>query len=279
MTDEPRTLAALQARIRNEARKRDRRDNTLERLVANVVVGQLLPPGVVKGGTALKVRMGDAQTRFSRDLDAARRPDATLDDYVDELDRNLRAGWSEFSGVIRSGASAAPPPDVPPEYVMRPFKVALSYKGSSWVTIDLELGHDEVGSTTAPELRIADDILHLFEAVGLPQPAPIPLLPIDHQIAQKLHACTWVGDGTGNERAHDLVDLQVLVREENPDLAAAGVTASRLFTTRKAQAWKPVVVAYDRWDTIYSAAAAGLDVLPTVDEAIKWANEELIARM
>jgi predicted nucleotidyltransferase component of viral defense system len=41
----------------------------MERLVANVVTGQMLPPGVVKGGTALKIRVGDEKTRFSRDLD------------------------------------------------------------------------------------------------------------------------------------------------------------------------------------------------------------------
>lgn len=279
MMEEPRTLASLRARIRNEARKRQRQDNTIERLVANVVVGQLLPPGVIKGGTALKVRLGDAQTRFSRDLDAARRPNATLDDYIDELDRNLRHGWHQFSGVIRSGTSPVAPPDVPPEYVMRPFKVSLSYKGSAWVTIDLELGRDEVGSSAAPELRISEDIVALFADVGLPAPDPIPLLQIDHQIAQKLHACTWVGDGAGNERAHDLVDLQVIVREENPDLAAAGVTAARLFAARGKQAWKPVVVAYDRWDSIYADAAAGLDVLPTVEEAVRWANEDLIGKM
>jgi hypothetical protein len=33
--------------------------------VANVVTGQMLPPGVVKGGTALKIRVGDEKTRFS----------------------------------------------------------------------------------------------------------------------------------------------------------------------------------------------------------------------
>ncbi len=67
MTDEPRTLAALQARIRNEARKWDRRDNTLERLVANVVVGQLLPLGSSRAGPLSRFawatrRLGSAGT-------------------------------------------------------------------------------------------------------------------------------------------------------------------------------------------------------------------------
>jgi len=279
VAEEPRTLAALQARVRAEAVRAGRGANTVERLVANVVVGQMLPPGVVKGGTALKVRMGDGQTRFSRDLDAARHAEITLAQYLDELDDRLRAGWNGFTGTVRPAPPPRVPPEVPAEYVMRPFKIALAYRGSSWVTIDFELGRDEVGSTVKPEFVIAPAIVELFEALGLAEPAAIPLLPVDHQIAQKLHACTWVGDGRGNARAHDLVDLQLLVREERPDLGLAGETAARLFASRRAQPWKPVVVAYDGWASIYAAAAEGLDVLATIDEAVAWANEELIASM
>ncbi len=278
MADEPRNLTSLQARIRNEAARRGRPANTVERLVANVVVGQMLPEGVMKGGAALQVRAGDTHARASRDLDASRPVGGDLDDYLDDLAANLAAGWHGFTGTVRQAPSPRPPAGVPPDYVMKPFKIAFSYKGSAWVTIDFELGRDEVGSTALPDLRIADSIAALFAALGLAEPAPIPLLPVDHQIAQKLHACTWVGDGGGNARAHDLVDLQVLVREEKPDLAAAGVTASRLFASRKAQPWKPVVVAYEGWGGIY-AAADGLDVLETVEQAIAWANDELIARM
>ncbi len=68
----PRHLTQLQARIRNRSRALGRGEGVLERLIANVVVGQMLPPGMMKGGTALKVRIGDTRTRFSRDLDATR---------------------------------------------------------------------------------------------------------------------------------------------------------------------------------------------------------------
>ena len=40
-------------------------------LVANAVVAQMLPDGVVKGGSALKMRFGNAATRFTTDLDTA----------------------------------------------------------------------------------------------------------------------------------------------------------------------------------------------------------------
>jgi len=41
-------------------------------VMANTIVGQLLPKGVVKGGSSLKLRYGDETTRFSRDFDTAR---------------------------------------------------------------------------------------------------------------------------------------------------------------------------------------------------------------
>ncbi len=276
---EPRHLTQLQARIRNRSRALGRGEGVLERLIANVVVGQMLPPGMMKGGTALKVRIGDTRTRFSRDLDATRMADTSLDAYLDSLDANLGAGWHGFTATVRKGRPVQAPLNVPDDYVMRPFKIALAYKGSRWVTIDFELGRDEVGSTTVADERIAPDIVAFFVSVGLPAPAPIPLLPVDHQIAQKIHACTLVGASGGNERAHDLVDLQILVRAEQPDLAAAGETARRLFAARRAQAWPPTVVAFDRWESIYAEAAFGLDVLSTIEEAVDWANRELIAKM
>lgn len=36
--------------------------------------------------------------------------------------------------------------------------------------------------------------------------------------------------------------------------------------------------AHGQWDTLYAAAAEGLDVLATVEEAVDWANS-LIARI
>jgi hypothetical protein len=39
------------------------------------------------------------------------------------------------------------------------------------------------------------------------------------------------------------------------------------------------VVAFDLWASIYAEAAAGLDALPNVGEAVQWANTELVAKM
>lgn len=49
-------------------------DNTLQirTIMANTIIGQLLPLGAVKGGSALKLRYGNATTRFTTDLDTSR---------------------------------------------------------------------------------------------------------------------------------------------------------------------------------------------------------------
>lgn len=41
-------------------------------VIANAVIGQMLPNAVIKGGSSLKIRFGDASTRATTDLDVAR---------------------------------------------------------------------------------------------------------------------------------------------------------------------------------------------------------------
>lgn len=56
--DAPSNLRSLTTRIETLARRQQRPVRPIQRAVANTVVGQLLPPGVVKGGTAMKLRVG-----------------------------------------------------------------------------------------------------------------------------------------------------------------------------------------------------------------------------
>jgi hypothetical protein len=271
--DPPSNLRSLVARIENIARERGRPLRRIQRAVANTVVGQMLPSGVVKGGTAMKLRVGEAGSRFTPDVDASILATVTIDDYLDDLAERLGAGWGGFTGIVEE-LEPPQPVGVPEDYVMRPFSIRLAYKGRHWLKVLFELGHDEIGSTERPEFRIAGDIVELFDVLGLETPEPIPLLALDHQIAQKLHACTSINARTGgNERAHDLVDLQILEQEEIIDMFAVSVTAERLFAARRSHKWPPTVVAYEQWDTVYAEAADGLDVIDNVTDAVAWAND------
>jgi hypothetical protein len=273
----PTNLASLQARMRNVAQERGQPERRIQRTVASTVVGQMLPDGVVKGGTAMKIRGGETGSRYTPDFDASRSRNVTVDDYVEQLRDRLERGWSGFTGTVRV-LEPRQVNDVPAHYVMQPFEIPLAYQGRHWLTVEFELGHDEVGSTDDSDLRIADDILEIFATAGLEEPSPIPLMLVEHQVAQKLHACTYVNPKTNrNDRAHDLVDIQILEREETIDYAELREIGTRLFAARRAQAWPPTIVEYDGWDMIYAEAAEGLDVRPTVSEAVAWAND-LIAR-
>lgn len=240
-------------------------------LMANAIVGQMLPSGVVKGGSALSLRFGDAGTRFTSDLDAARAE--PLDDFIEHLGARLADGWEGFTGRIVSFAPPHPK-DVPPHYVMQPFEVKLSYNGKSWFTVRLEVGHNEIGDADTVEYELAEDVASLFEKVGLPCPGPSPLMPLHHQIAQKLHGATE----PKSRRAHDLIDLQFIVGKGNVDYGKTRETCVRLFSYRQMQAWPPIVVENEGWDELYRSQLRSDDVLPSIAEAVEWANV-LIARI
>lgn len=154
---------------------------------------------------------------------------------------------------------------------MRPFTIELFYKGSSWIQVPLELGHDEIGSAGEVEMLPPAQAADLFATLGLPDPGPVPVMRAEYQVAQKLHACTTaLADGT-NDRARDLVDLQLLEHEIDPRKTRE--IAVRVFSYRRQGAWPPVVVEHDGWQELYDEAAEGLAVRDSVSDAVQWAND------
>ena len=142
------------------------------------------------------------------------------------------------------------------------------------MTVRIEIGHNEIGDADESELDLPGDMTRLLAELGFPAPNPIPVMKLPYQIAQKLHAVTTVGA----DRPHDLVDLQLMCSQSQIDLAATKAICVRLFDYRRMQPWPPKVTRDEEWETHYAEAGRGLTVLPTVDEAIKWANA-LIARI
>jgi hypothetical protein len=263
-TSAPTSVRSLEQRIRNLEG-----DDTLalRRRVgmALVVVGQMLPEGAIKGGSAMALRYGRG-TRFTQDLDAARvQP---LAQFRSNFEDSLATGWAGFTG--RLVEKAAPrPTGVPTTYVMQPFDVKLDYQGRPWCTVKFELGHNEIGDADEPEYQLADDLAQLFIEVGLEVPKPVRVMRADHQVAQKLHAVSE----PGSERARDLVDLQLLDKAEELDLAQVKATCLRLFEYRQRQAWPPTIETGAGWDTLYKAAIEEIDVLPDVVAAVMWVNQ------
>ena len=247
----------------------------LGRAMANVVLGQMLPDGVVKGGSSLLFRYGGRETRYTKDVDTARVMDIAA--YIDALNENLKVGWNGFTG--RAVKVDPPDPDgVPPTYLMLPYDVKLSYNNKPWMTIRIEVGHNEIGDADASDAVLSDDMARVFEDLGFPRPKKIAVMKLPYQVAQKLHAVTE----KDSERAHDLIDLQLVCDKSELDLSETKSLCRRLFDYRRKQPWPPVVVKGPEWERLYVEALANIvgkaSVLQSVDEAIVWAND-LIARI
>ena len=249
-----------------------RRANELRTLMANAIVAQMIGEGVVKGGSGIRFRFGDVKTRASMDLDTAWRTD--LDTFLGMLRKRLAEGWNGFSGEVRVLRQASPR-GIPFEYVMQPCEVKLNYRSRPWFTVQLEIGHNEIGDADECDLIGVPNVLaDLFEYLAIPAPAALPMMKLEYQVAQKLHGVT----APGSKRAHDLVDLQLIMANGNVDLALVHALCCKLFKYRKVHEWPPKVIKGDAWEDIYSAQSRGINVLPNVDAAVAWANE-LIARI
>lgn len=262
----PRRVGDLIRATTTLAAERGISQKRLVALVANVVLAQMLPDSAVKGGTGLKLRFGERLTRETPDVDVAYRGD--LDAFRDELADRLGVGWHGFTGEVTMGERRAPG-SVPDAYVMQPFRVRLKFARKTFKAIDLEIGYDELESTTnePPELVMSSEVLEIFDALGLPEPGAVRVQPLHHQIAQKIHACT----APRSERAHDLVDLQLIVPATDPKLVAK--VTQRLFAFRQEHDWPPMLSPGARWGSLYEEAAEGLDVLDSVSDAGVWLND------
>jgi len=94
-------------------------------------------------------------------------------------------------------------------------------------------------------------------------------LQLHHQIAQKLHALS----AEGSERAHDMIDLQIICSNEKVDFSKTKNACERLFAFRKQQSWPPRIVKGVNWETLYESQVNELDVQKKIDEAINWTND------
>ena len=267
----PANVNKLRGAISSAAKRRGATVKRIQALVGNVIVAQMLPDSAIKGGTGLKLRFGDRVTRETPDLDTAFRGDREA--FIAELNERLKGGWGPFSGSAIAGEQRAPGDlldRVPASYVMQPVRVKLTFRGKTFMSVELEIGHDELQATPSEpaETEMSEEVLEIFAELGLPEPEPVRVLPLHHQISQKLHACTE----PGSDRAHDLVDLQLLV--PRADMTLVRETTQRLFRFRGEHTWPPVLVAGPNWSELYGDAAEGLEVL-SLDQAVAWLNDYL----
>jgi len=240
--------------------------------MANAIVAQMIGQGVVKGGSGLKFRYGERATRVTIDLDTAWKID--LDSFLKDLNAKLKAGWNGFDGLVVVQRQASPK-GIPFDYVMQPCDVKLNYRGVPWYTVKLEIGHNEIGDADEVEMiSLPTEVVDLFGYLCIPAPGDVPVMRLEFQVAQKLHGCS----APGSKRAHDLVDLQLILDHAEIDWTKTADICRRLFAYRKVHEWPPQIVKGESWDETYGAQKLELPVLPSVDDAISWASD-LIKRI
>lgn len=157
---------------------------------------------------------------------------------------------------------------------MQPYEVKLSYLGAPWCTVAFELAHNEIGDVDVADLVVPADASAMLASMGFAELKPVPVMPLRYQIAQKLHAASE----PDSQRAHDLVDLQLMVANAEVDYTQTRMVCERLFAYRQKHAWPPALAANPGWDTVYAEAAKGLDVAQDVTDAVAWTND-LIERI
>ena len=265
MPKPPHNVAALERAIRQMAGT-DKNANEVRMVLSSVIAGQFLDGAVMRGGGSLKLRYGAGTTRVTENFDASRK--VSEDEFVASYNRRLAEGWTGFTGRLVK-EDKAHPKDVPDAYVMQPFSVKLAYRNHPWCTVDLELSYNEVGDADeADTVSLPEDVRSLFPRLGFPEPKPVPLMRISHQIAQKLHGVT----DPSLSRVQDLIDLQLIAAHEGIDFAEVDAICKRLFSNRKRQPWPSPIVPSAEWPLEYEGMGRGMEGLRSFEEAVEWGN-------
>lgn len=279
----PTNLRSLRDRLTRAAQRQGVVFGRLQRHVAMIVVAQFaamltddrgVPLLLVKGGSSLELRRGIPDSRTSKDFDTVARRD--IETVHEQLADAGETGWEGFTAAFTVPEEI----DVPGMPVKpRRFTAKLSYRGQPFSSVPIEVSTVEAGNADQFD-TLTSDALGL---VGVPAEIAVPCMTIPWQIAQKLHAVTAALEVPKvNDRAHDLVDLQLLEGLlSDTELLSTRSACIAVFEARAQHPWPPRVAALSHWPPIYTSALEGLDHLElaeTVGEAAE-AVQRFVARI
>lgn len=256
----PANLRSLRDRLAQAAQRQGVVFGRLQRHVAMIVVAQFAamltdddgaPLLLVKGGSSLELRRGIPDSRTSKDFDTVAR--RGIEEVHEQLATAGEAGWEGFTAIFTVPEEI----DVPglPAKPCR-FTAKLSYRGKPFASVPIETSLVEVGNADQFDTLVSDAL----GLVGVPAEVSVPCMTIPWQIAQKLHAVTAVLEAPRmNDRAHDLVDLQLLEGLlPDTDLLSTRSACIAVFEARAQHPWPPQVAAQPHWPLIYTGALEGL---------------------
>lgn len=217
---------ALERRLRERAagvgahRARDRKRLAFDRLLARLVA-VAADRWLLKGGFALDLRLTE-RARATKDIDLDWRDckDELMDTLLDAADHD--AGDFFTFRVERAG---------PPEDQLggsRRFRVSASLAGREFETFLLDIGYRVISAAGIEALTTPD----LLAFAGLP-PVTVPALPLETQVAEKLHAYTRIyADAQPSSRTKALVDLVLISELASFDATSLQRAILQIFTVR-----------------------------------------------
>lgn len=244
----------------------------LERLIGSVVVVELLKTATgvnsnshyVKGGTGAQLRLGLSIGRSTSDLDMST---ALARGAAEKLILGLEnTSWSSFRAARVKRLRDKTQFKVPSNYRLLEFQIQLLYGNSQWITVTLELSQEEFEHPEIlTEAEINHGIVELFVELGLEVPHPVRLIPVELQIAQKLHACTE----PGSERGHDIYDIAMLQTMREIDWVLLATLTKRTFTYRKLHQWSVDFTPSGKFKDVYLAETDDIAGAPGYEEALR----------
>lgn len=212
------------------------------------------PAFLIKGGVSLELRFKN-RARATKDLDALYR--GAFDTLMEAIDRALATPYGDFS-FRREGETRVIGP-------AHQIQVRIAYRGRTWGTIPLEVSSPDTPSHDAEQVQAMD-----IATFGLIGPATVSCLPLNDQIAQKLHAVTEISapGRRPNDRFRDAADLLIL-REVVSDWPGLRNACEATFRARRKHAWPPTLVPPEHWRDPFERLAGELDVATTdIAEAV-----------
>lgn len=218
--------AAVEAKLRQRARATSvpayvlRRQLGLERLTVRLT--RVAPSRwALKGGFALETRLGD-RARASVDLDAdhLRGAEAARDDLQRAVIEDVgdHFGFAVVGAEeLREGGST----------LATRYKLESSLAGRTFEPLQVDV------SVAIPDPWDAQPARRtgLLAELGF-EPMEVWLVPLERQVAEKLHAYTRTYGSGGTTRARDLVDLLLVQEHERLDLGSLRDSIRRVFARR-----------------------------------------------
>lgn len=202
---------ALEQRLKERAAgagahlARDRKRVAFDRLLARLVV-VAADRWLLKGGFALDLRLTE-RARATKDIDLDWRDgeDVLLDTLLDAAAHDA----GDFFAFHIERAS----PLGDQLGVSHRFRVSASLAGREFETFLLDIGFLAIPTEKVEPLTTPD----LLAFAGVP-PVTVPALPLEIQVAEKLHAYTRTyADAQPSSRVKDLVDLVLISELANLD--------------------------------------------------------------